>query len=116
MHYQISLYPVNGDETPLWRAELGFGYDKRRLKELNFSEIQLESLESAVQDLEIHNKLVVFSGGERHRSLMLGLDGNYPLDDIFAKIISDTLSPFIEAITPVIDEFEDERANQESVQ
>ena len=114
MHYQISLYPVDQEEFPLWRAEVGFGYDKRRLKELNFSDAQLESLETTIQDLAVHNDLAVFSGNERRRSLMLSLVGNHSLDDAFAKLISDALSPFIEAVTPAIDEIEQER-NQEDV-
>ena len=110
IHYQISLYPVRDEKFPLWKAEVGFGYYRRRLKELNFSQIQLESLESSIIDLGIHSDdLAAFSGGERWRSLMLGLDGSHSLDDAFAKLISNTLRPIIEAITPAIDEFEDER-------
>ena len=83
---------------------------------MNFSEIQLGSLESSIQDLRIHNKLTVFSGSEQWRSLMMEIDGSHSLDDTFSKLISEAFSPLIEIITPAIDEFEDERTNQESVQ
>ncbi len=112
MRYQINLFPDDGSADSLWRADVGFEYNKRFLKELNFSEEHFENLEKMLQDFEIHDERIFFTGGQQ-RTTKVEIGNSYPLDDNFAKRISITLRPFIEAFTPAIDEFEDERSNQE---
>lgn len=115
MHYSVHLFREDVTSASSWRAEVGFTYDRRRLTDLSFAEAQFEDMERTLQDLEIHDGQTAFSGDVRWRAMMIKFDEGHSMDDTFAKLISDALSPFIEGVTPAIDEFEDERANQESV-
>ena len=115
MHYSVHLLREDVSSASSWRAEVGFTYDRRRLTDLSFVEAQFEDLERILQDFEIHDGQTAFSGDARWRSMMIKFNEGHSMDDTFAKLISDALSPFIEAITPAIDEFEDERTNQEPV-
>lgn len=109
MYYSVHLLREDGASTSPWKAEVGFTYDRRHLTDLS------EDMERTIQDLRIHDGQTIFSGSVRRRSMMIEFDDGYSMDDTFANLLSDALTPFIEAITPVIDEFEDERTNQESV-
>ena len=116
MFYSVQLLREDGDTASSWRAKVGFTYDRHRLADIGYVEAQFEEMENTLQDLGIHDGQAVFSGSTRWR--MMTVDCGYQsIDDgdTFAKLIADSLRPFIEAITPVIDEFEDERTNQESV-
>ncbi len=104
MYYYINLFRGNEDADSSWRAKVGFEYHRRRL---SYSDDYFESLGEALKDLEIQDDQATSSSG-----VSVHLDSR-PLDDAFAKDLSDALRPFIEAITPTIDEFEDERTNQE---
>ncbi len=115
MYYSVHLLREDGASASSWRAEVEFAYDKRRLTDLSFSEAQFEDLDRTLQDLRIHDGQKFFFGGPRWRVIRIEFDGDHSMDDTFAKLISDDLSPLIEGITPAIDEFEDERTNQESV-
>ena len=115
MHYQIDIYPKDPRNPSSWRGEVGFGYRKRKLREFNYSEDDCLSLENTIQSLDIHANLKDFSGGQQ-RKVAVVLDSENTLEDDLAKLLSDSLRPFIEVITPAIDEFEDERINQESAQ
>ena len=116
MHYSVHLFREDVTSASSWRAEVGFTYDRRRLTDLSFAEAQFEDMERTLQDLEIHDGQTAFSGDARWRAMMIKFDEGHSMDDTFAKLISDALSPFIEGVTPAIDEFEDERINQESAQ
>jgi hypothetical protein len=109
MFYSVHLFREDSSSTSSWRAEVGFVYDRRHFTDLS------EDMERTLQDLGIHDGQTIFSGSDRRRSMMMEFDDGHSMDDTFANLLSDTLSPFIEAITPVIDEFEDERANEEAV-
>ena len=78
-----------------------------------YSEEDFVNLENAVQSLVNQAEFENFSGG-RERQVIVRLDGKYPLDDSFAQRLSNALRLLIEEITPIVDEFEDERANQEA--
>ena len=106
MYYYINLFRGDEDAVSLWRAKVGFEYQKRRL---SYSDDYFESLGESLKDLEVHHDQATSSSG-----VSIQLDSK-PLDQAFAKDISDTLRPFIEAITSTIDEFEDERSNQEDI-
>ena len=110
MFYSVHLFREDLSSASSWRAEVGFVYDRR-----HFTTDLSEDMESSIQDLGIHNSQTIFSGSDRRRSMMMEFDDGHSMADTFANLLSDTLRPFIEAITPVIDEFEDERTNQESV-
>ena len=112
MFYPVHLF--RKDTASSWRAKVGFNYDRRRLADIGYAEAQFEVIESTIQGLGIHDGRAVFSGGTRWRSMMVDSGDRSIDDDTFAKVISDGLRPFIEAITPVIDELEDERTNQEN--
>lgn len=109
MFYSVHLFREDSSSASSWRAEVGFVYDRRHFTNLS------EDMEKTLQDLGIHDGQIIFSGSARRRSMMMEFDDGHSMDDTFANLLSGTLSPFVEAITPVIDEFEDERTNQESV-
>lgn len=110
MRYYIGL---SKDESVdfSWRAEVGFQYNKGPVSKLGYSEDNLETLENTVHDLTVHPRQTAFSG-TWCRSTSVRLGDSHPLGDAFAKELSDTLRPFIEAITPEVDAFEDERTNE----
>ena len=94
MTYLINLHPENDDAPDTWRAVLGFAYWKRTNKDL----------ESKLKGLHVYDDQRV-----GNREIFVTRRGN-ALDDSFANTLADTLKRFIEAITPVVDEFEEEDA------
>ena len=92
-------------------VKVGFGYDKHKLGELNYSEDDYPILENMIQGLGTHTSLGDFSG-ERRRKTIVAFDNSSPLDDSFAKTLSDNLRPIIESVTPAIDDLEEERISQ----
>ena len=114
MWYAIVIRPEDDGDGSTWRGDVRFEYRIPRLGEMGYSEEDFANLEKAVQDLDIYPNLQNFSGGQERRSIA-GLNAQFSLDDNFAKTLSNTLRILVQEITPVIDEFEDERTNQESV-
>ena len=111
MYYQIDIYQEDPSNPSQWRGEVGFGYDKHKLGELNYSEDDYPILENMIQGLGTHTSLGDFSG-ERRRKTIVAFDNSSPLDDSFAKTLSDNLRPIIESVTPAIDDLEEERISQ----
>ena len=93
MTYLVNLYPGNDDAPDTWRADLGFAYWGRNDLTARFEGLRVYD-DQRVEGREV---LVTRSG---------------TLDDSFAKTLADTLRPFIEVITPVVDGFENE-SNEE---
>ena len=114
MYYQIDIYQVGPASPSKWRGEVGFGYDKRKLGEIDYSEDDFHILEDMIQDLDIGASLGDFSG-ERRRKTIVAFDNSSPIDDNFAKLLSDKLRLIIESVTPAIDDLEEERTSQYDV-
>ena len=111
--YAIVMLPKDGVSDSTWHGEVRFEYHKPGLIGQGYSEEDFVNLENAVQNLVNQAGFENFSGG-RERQVIVRLDGEYPLDDSFAQSLSNALRLLIEEITPIVDEFEDERTNQES--
>ena len=111
MSYWIHLYLV-GENTPginTWQADVGFAYRKSG-KQAVFSESQTEEFEARLSDTQVYDDSHLVEG--RFGGILVSLQGKV-LDDLFANEISKTLKPFIEELTPIVDEFEDSRGNED---
>ena len=93
MSHRLNLF--RGDDSVSWKVDVEFAY---------FS----EPLASRIGELQIHNEQKV----EQDRILVTHESNS--LDPSFAEALSVTLRRFIEMITPVVDDFEDE-SNEEDV-
>ena len=111
MRYYISLFG-DGSMGSAWRAEVGVQYNRGPLSKLGYSEDDFRNLEDTILNLEAHPNQTNFSGSWK-RSISAKFSNGQPLGDAFAKDLSDTLRTFMEAITPAVDEFEEERSIQE---
>ena len=95
MSYRMNLYrPEN--ETDPWKVNVEFGH---------FS----GELGSRIMKLDIHEDQSI--EGDR----VVVTHESEALDDAFSKAIAGTLGRFIESITPAIDEFEEERNQEEAI-
>ena len=110
MSYWILLHLIGETDSGAdeWRADIGFGYRKSG-KQALFSESQTEEFEKILADTQAYGVGNAFQG--RFGGFAVSCQG--VLDQTFANEISDTMRPFIEEITPIVGEFEDERTNQE---
>ena len=93
MSHRLNLF--RGDDSVSWKVDVEFAY---------FS----EPLASRIGELQIHDEQKV----EQNRILVT--HESDALDSTFAETLSVTLRRFIETITPVVDDFEDE-SNEEDV-
>ena len=96
MTYLINLYPGNDDAPDTWRADLGFAYWGRKDLESRLEELHVHD------DQRVENREILVT----HRSNALG--------DSFADNLADALKRFIEVITPAVDEFENERNEEDA--
>lgn len=114
MRYRLELNRKD-DSVSSWSANVGFRYNKNGLEKMGYSEEHFNILENVVQASEAHTDLGNFTGGRRPKA-MVRFDDESTLSDHFAHSLSNTLRILIEEITPIVNEFENERTNQESVQ
>ncbi len=114
MSYWVQLYLADesGPEVGTWQADVGFAYLKSG-KQAVFSESQAEEFEARLASTHVYDDSKRMDG--RFGGTVVSRQGK-TLDDNFANEISGTLRPFIEELTPIVDEFEDERSNQEDAQ
>ena len=94
MTYYVHLFPQNEDAPDRWQADVGFAYWKS----------EIENLEGKLAGLQIYDDQKL--GYKRNEFLVLRC-GN-ALDDSFADTLANTLKRFIEVITPLIEQWEDE--------
>ena len=91
MSYRIDLYPQK--EVDLWRVKVLFIHDQN-------------GLEERLTDLDLHNE----QRFEDHRiEVEIGTDA---LNDDFAVKIADMVKNFIRAITPIVNDFLEEREEE----
>ena len=95
MTYLLNLYPGDNDSQDTWRADLGFAYWGTNIEDLGNRLSGLQIYDD--QKLENREILVTRLGA---------------LNDSFAYTLAATLKHFIEVITPVVDQFENE-SNEE---
>ena len=96
MTYLVNLYP-GSDESPTTReAHVGFAYWGR----------DIADLESRLEGLHVYDDQRV-----ENREILVTRRG--ALDDSFANTLAATLRHFIEVVTPVVNDFENER-NEEN--
>ena len=95
MTYLINLYPGNNDSPDTWRADLGFAYWG----------IDLEDLGNRLNGLQVYDDQKL-----GNREILVTRRG--ALDDSFSDTLADTIKHFIEVVTPVVGEFENE-SNEE---
>ena len=94
MTYYVHLFPQNEDVPDRWQADVGFAYWKS----------EIENLEGKLAGLQVYDDQKL--GYKRNEFLVLRY-GN-ALDDSFADTLTNTLKRFIEVITPLIEQWEDE--------
>ena len=97
MAYCIDLYPGGGESPNTWRADLGLQYWDSKIENL---EIRLKALPRVHKDQSVGDGWVKV---ERNSDA---------LDDAFADELAETIRPFIQQITPLIDRLQDE-SNEE---
>ena len=109
MSYRINLRRMDGNEpgTVLWNADAGLTY----LKNKN------EGLEHLLDGVNIHDQQVMRNEEvededgqvvEEYGVIQVFHESD-ALDAPFARTLDDTLRPFVEMITPLVDQFENER-------
>ena len=96
MTYLLNLYSGNDDSPNTWRADVGFAYWGR----------DIADLESRLEGLHVYDDQRV-----ENREILVTRRG--ALDDSFANTLAATLRHFIEVVTPVVNDFENER-NEEN--
>ncbi len=99
MSYKMYLYPSDESgswESGPWCVTVEFSF---------FS----EELGGRIAGLHINSELV------REVNRVMATHCSNTLDNVFAHSLADTLKQFIETITPIVNEFEDERANEEAI-
>ena len=89
MTYLINLYPGDEDSPNTWRADVGFAYWGR----------DVEDLVGRLEGLAVYDDQRV-----ENREIVVARQG--ALDDSFSSVLAETLSHFIEVVTPVVHEFE----------
>ena len=106
--YRINLTPCKGDVGNYWQGNVGVECIIRNTKgKFALTEPEIESLEKILagakihKDQQFHRDDKVFSLSVRCESKTLNSD--------FAKVISSAIRPFVEEITPALDEFENSR-------
>ena len=97
MTYLINLYSGNDDSPNTWRADVGFAYWGR----------DIADLESRLEGLHVYDDQRV-----GNREILVTRRG--ALDDSFANTLEETLRHFIEVVTPVVHEFENERNEEDA--
>ena len=95
MTYLINLYPGNSYSQDTWRADVGFAYWG----------IDIEDLGNRLNGLHIYDDQEL-----GNREILVTHRG--ALHDSFADTLAATLKHFIEVVTPVVDQFENE-SNEE---
>ena len=93
MSYRLNLF--RGNETVPWKVDVEFAYFP-------------EEMASKIKELHVHDEQMI----EQDRVLVTH-DSDI-LNDSFASTLADTLRLFIERITPVVDQFEDERNEEDA--
>lgn len=95
MTYYVHLRPQNKDDAPdRWWAEVGFAYWKSEIKDLEGKLAGLQVYDDQRLDYKPKEFLVLRHGKE--------------LDESFTDTLASTLKHFIEVITPLIGQWEDE--------
>ena len=92
MTYLVDLRPAGDNSSDVWRVDLGFMYWAR----------DDEDLASRLERLHVFDDQRV---GDRE--ILVTRRGE--LKDSFAQTLAETLSHFVEVVTPVVHEFENER-------
>ncbi len=90
MTYLINLYSKSDDSGDRWRADVGFAHWR------------IDGLGSMLERVRVHN-----DQSFADREILVGSDSD-ALDDSFASELANNLSLFVEAVTPIVDEFENE--------
>ena len=112
--YRINLIPCKDDIGSYWQGNVGVECIIRNTKgKFALTESEIESLEKILAEAEIH-KDQQFHRDDKVFSLSVKCESK-TLDIDFAKVICSAIRPFVEKITPALDEFENSR-NEELVQ
>ena len=97
MTYLVNLRRGSDDSSDTWRADLGFAYWGR----------DEEDLESRLEGLHVYD-----DQRAEKREILVTRHG--ALDDSFADTLAATLRRFIEVVTPVVNDFENERNEEDA--
>ncbi len=98
--YRMNLYPkteLDSWESGPWSVAVEFSHSSEELGE-------------RINGLQTEGELV------RENYYVLAIHNSDALDDTFANTLAATLKNFIETITPIVNNYEDERTNQSEVQ
>ena len=95
MTYLINLYPADNDSQDTWHADVGFAWWG----------IDVDNLESRLRALKVYDDQKL-----GNREILATHRG--ALNDSLADMLAATLKHFIEVVTPVVDQFENE-SNEE---
>ena len=114
MSYRIEMRDAGDSRSDkdAWQVDVGFGYRKSGKKAV-FSPSETEDLESRLSGVQVYDDQKSRKG--RFGGIIVSRRIDEISDKTSANLLVDTLRPLVEAITPIIDEFEDERTNQESI-
>ena len=111
--YRINLLPRKDDDGGYWRGEVGVQcIVKNTMRKFALTELEIESLETILTEAKVHENQQ-FHPDDKGFSLSVNCESR-TLDSDFADTIASIIKPFIEEITPALDDFENSR-NEEPI-